>query len=416
METKKNTFALFFYINKSRQNQQGQCPIYLRISVNNSQKAVSIKRSINHNYWDSKGFPKGKTVEIRDLNNYLNAIRTKLFNIQTDLMLKETCITADMFAEALFGTSRDRSVTIMQMFNERIDKEKKLFEQGQKSEGEYSRFYYTAEYLRKFMERQYKVSDIPLKKIDRQFIDRFIDFLKLQPTIGSNYMMLLLQRFKSLLKVAVKYEMITKNPFDDDIPLAMQIDGHRNYLTEQELQRLLETPMLTQGKELEKDLFCFSVFTGLANTDLQHLTCGRLHQIDGNWWIRAYRQKTDVLSVVPLLPQAEVILRKYCPDFESCSANHPIFTGRSISNRNVVLKKIAKECKIDKKLTTHVARHTFATTITLSNDVPLETVSKMLGHKSLRMTQHYAKIIDKKIGRDMEKLTAKISGTYQLHT
>ncbi len=413
MGTKRSTFALFFYINRKRQDKEKRCPVYLRISVNGTQTAVSIKRSILPKNWDEHGFPKGKSDESKDLTNYISILRNKLFTIQEELVSKENFITADMFRRALFGTETDKSVTLMEMFKERIEKEDTLFKLQKKTKGEYERFYYCSKYLKQYLKKTYNIEDISIRKVDRKFVDGFVGFMELRPSICHNYRMFLLQKFKSVLETAIRNELIGHNPFYG-VSLALNKDGKRNYLTEDELQLLLTTELKYQPYAEERDIFCFSVFTGLANIDVQNLIRGELHKVEGQWWIRSYRHKTDVLSIIPLLPQAERIIRKYNPDFENLPNDAKLFSICEVNMRNLYLKKIGKLCNISKRLTTHVARHTFATTITLSHDVPLETVSKMLGHKSLEMTQHYAKILDKKIGRDMETLTSKISGAYQL--
>lgn len=183
----------------------------------------------------------------------------------------------------------------------------------------------------------------------------------------------------------------------------------REYLTADEIKRLWETDFLFDRFNIVRDMFVFSCYTGLAYSDVAKLSKDDVTAgIDGDKWIRIYRTKTKSRSSLPLLPIAEQIIDRY--------KNHPqvLYTNRLIpvltnQKPNAFLKEIAVLCGITKPLNTHLARHTFATTVTLSNGVPLESVSKMLGHKSLRTTQHYAKIVDRKIGDDMKALKVRLA-------
>ena len=177
-----------------------------------------------------------------------------------------------------------------------------------------------------------------------------------------------------------------------------------NYLTQEEIKSIQDKDFAGQGLNLVRDIFIFSCYTGLAYIDIYNLTKDRISTgIDGNLWIMTHRQKTHTASNIPLLPIADEILRKY--------ENHPLTTDSErllpmYTNQKVneYLKTIAETCGITKKLTFHVARHTFATTVTLGNNVSMESVSKMLGHRSIKTTQHYAKILDKKVSEDMSSL------------
>ena len=204
---------------------------------------------------------------------------------------------------------------------------------------------------------------------------------------------------------------LTKDPFANYKSKVKEVI--REFLTEQEIQSLMEKEFVSERLELVRDIFVFSCFSGLAYIDVKQLSKDNIVLgIDGDKWINKNRQKTDTNSKIPLLPTAQYILDKY--------ANHPVCVNEDkllpiFSNQkmNAYLKEIATVCGINKELTFHIARHTFATTVTLSNGVPIETVSKMLGHTNLKTTQHYAKILDKKISEDMQILKAKFNANTQ---
>ncbi len=413
METKRSTFSLFFYINKKREDKEGRCPLYLRISVNNTQTAVSIKRKIHPDDWNPKGFPKRNTGETKDLINYISILRNKLFTIQEELVLKEDYITADMFRMALFGISDELPITIMSLYREQMTKESMLFQKGaKKTDSEYTRFKNSSQYLSGFLMEKWRVKDIMVRKIDKAFVTGFFEYLQLRPTLGHNRQIRMLEKLKYILEKAVEAGTIQRNPFQG-IPLKREEEKGQVFLDEDEIQQLFKTPYSHKSLEDERNFFTFSMFTGISNIDLQNLTRGKVHKINDQWWAQIYREKSGEFSNILLLPQALGIIRHYQPNFETMPFDGKIFPVESLYKRNQLLKKIAEESSIPKKLTTHCARHTFATTITLTNDIPLET-GRMLGHKSLRMTQRYARIIDKKIKKDMDGLSNKLSTIYQL--
>jgi integrase len=182
----------------------------------------------------------------------------------------------------------------------------------------------------------------------------------------------------------------------------------REYLNEDELQALATKKFNIDRLGQVRDIFLFSCYTGLAFIDAFQLTYSNVSKgVDGNQWIFSARQKTDTPTRIPLLPTALEILDKY-KSHPKCINSGKVLPVLSNQKMNSYLKEIADVCGITKTLTFHIARHTFATTVTLNNDVPIESVSKMLGHKSIKITQHYAKIIDRKVSADMQTLQKKL--------
>jgi site-specific recombinase XerD len=199
---------------------------------------------------------------------------------------------------------------------------------------------------------------------------------------------------------------IDRNPFSNYKTKIREVE--RVYLSEEEIENIINKDFKTDRLSLVRDIFLFSCFTGLAYIDVKNLTKSHISLgIDGEKWIFTHRQKTETASKIPILPITQMIIDKYEDHPECCNQNKllPILSNQKM---NAYLKEIAGVCEIEKELTFHIARHTFATTVTLTNGVPIESVSKMLGHKNLRTTQHYAKVLDKKVSEDMMILRNKM--------
>lgn len=257
-------------------------------------------------------------------------------------------------------------------------------------------------HLKSFLWKIHRKSDINLTKIERPFLNDFDFYLRSQTNIGNNSAVKHTKSLSKILKICFRNNWMERD-------LAQFYTGkynevNANFLTEEELNAIMKKEFSGKGLNLVRDIFIFSCYTGLAYIDIFNLTKNNISLgIDGNCWIITNRQKTGTSSNVPLLPVAEEIIQKYenHPLVSNSGKLLPVYTNQKV---NEYLKTIADNCQISKKLTFHCARHTFATTVTLSNGVSIESVSKMLGHKSIKTTQHYAKILDQKVAYDMSKL------------
>ena len=275
------------------------------------------------------------------------------------------------------------------------------------AQGTVERYKITLRHIQNFLEWKYKVNDIAIDKIDFAFVMDFDFYLRTERKCQNNASVKYVKNFRKIFNICLDNEWVKTDPFKKYKSKTIIVD--RDYLTELELRDIQTKKITIPRLDLVRDIFLFSCFTGLAYIDVQQLTNDNVALgIDGDKWIFKNRQKTDTASKIPLLPMAQEIIDKY--------ENHPVCKNENrllpiLSNQkmNAYLKEIADVCKINKDLTFHIARHTFATTVTLSNGVPLETVSKMLGHTNLKTTQHYAKILDKKISEDMMILKSKFS-------
>ncbi len=280
--------------------------------------------------------------------------------------------------------------------------------------GTLERYETSLKHTKDFLQWKYRVSDIDIEKIDHAFITEYEFYLCTERKCANNTAVKYIKNFHKIINICLANGWLTKDPFANYKAKVKEVI--REFLTEQEIQSLMEKEFVSERLELVRDIFVFSCFTGLAYIDVKQLSKDNIVLgIDGDKWINKNRQKTDTNSKIPLLPTAQYILDKY--------ANHPVCVNEDkllpiFSNQkmNAYLKEIATVCGINKELTFHIARHTFATTVTLSNGVPIETVSKMLGHTNLKTTQHYAKILDKKISEDMQVLKQKFSKTINNRT
>jgi site-specific recombinase XerD len=218
-----------------------------------------------------------------------------------------------------------------------------------------------------------------------------------------------IKNFNKIIKLCLANDWLDKNPFANYKSKVKEVE--RVYLSEGEIQNIINKDFKTERLSLVRDIFLFSCFTGLAYIDVKNLTKSHISiGIDGDKWIFTHRQKTESASKIPVLPVTQMIIDKYADHPQAINEEKllPILSNQKM---NAYLKEIAAVCEIEKELTFHIARHTFATTVTLTNGVPIESVSKMLGHKNLRTTQHYAKVLDKKVSEDMKILRDKFSLT-----
>jgi site-specific recombinase XerD len=235
-------------------------------------------------------------------------------------------------------------------------------------------------------------------------------YMKTKGGCQHNSTMKYIQTLKTIFRVAKSRNFTTSDPFLG-FKISMRIVD-RDFLNEEELQRIISTPLPTRYMESSRNMFLFACFTGLSYIDMKNLRVHHLVKENDRYWIRTKRQKSGVASNIPLLPIPLALIRKHHPDFTAADPAKSVMPVTSNQKTNRALKKIAEHCNINKELTFHIARHTFATTVTLSNGVPIESVSKMLGHRRIATTQHYAKIVDKKVGEDMHQLEQRLNGMF----
>ena len=401
-----NSMCLSFQVKSSKKNEFGKAPIYARITINEVRTEFSLKRLIEPDKWINKaGIAKGNTEDAKNLNAHIAAVRTKLFQHYNKLLETDKHITAEVVKNSYFGITA-KSKTIVEVFEYHNQQMKALINKDY-APGTYERYCTALSHTKEFLEYKYRVSDFPIKQVNYEFITEFEYFLKVVRKCAHNTAIKYLTNFKKIMRICLGNGWIDRDPF---INYHFQLkEVEREILMEHELQALADKEFATTRLDQVRDIFLFCCFTGLAYSDVKKLSKNHvLIGIDGERWIKINRTKTDTRSSIPILPMAQSILDKYA-DHPKCCADKTLLPVSSNQKMNGYLKEIAAIAGIEKNITFHIARHSFATTVTLQNDVPIESVSKMLGHKSIRTTQHYAKVLDKKVSSDMQLLREKLN-------
>ncbi|WP_010136781.1 site-specific integrase [Ochrovirga pacifica] len=402
-----NTYSLLTWL-YTQKVEPGFATIYFRITINSKRANISLNKKVKIDSWDnSKSKFKGNSNEARILNQYLKEEESKIAKAYRELELEGKLITAQLVKARYLGTDQKQKT-----LQELITYHNQFVEN--KIHKDTLRSYKTSQtYLFSYLNELLKTTDLYLKELDYQFLLGFETYLRsYQPTNGqlkiqNNTVMKHIQRLRKMIKMAVELEWINKDPFIRFSPTIEK--KQREYLTENELNKIQNYQPKIERLRLVKDLFLFSCYTGLSYIDIRNLSSDNIVKgIDGGNWIITKRQKTGISVKVPLLEPAEKLIFSTTENYRKIDLNK-IFPTISNQKLNSYLKEIADCCGITKNLTFHMARHTFATTVTLSNGIPIETVSKMLGHTKLTTTQIYAKIIDKKISEDMQLLKNKFS-------
>ncbi|ATN07287.1 MULTISPECIES: site-specific integrase [Weeksellaceae] len=396
------TFNLLFYVKKSKTNSEGQSPIYMRITIDGKICEISTKRHILPTRWNSQSQKvAGSSEESRSINFYLKSLEQKVYDTYHQMIRDKETPTCEALKNKLIGKD-DCKRTLIPIFNDHNNRMKKLI--GQEfAQGTLERYNITLQHTQQFLKWKYNTTDIDILKIDLAFLNDFEFYLRTEKSCSNNTAVKYVKKnFGKIIRNCIANGWITKDPFLNYKSSFDEVT--RTFLTEEEIEKLFNKDFKNERLSQVRYIFLFSCFTGLAYIDTQNLTHKNIRVgLDGNKWIFTNRQKTKTASNIPLLPQAEEIIKKY-RNHPTCLNNGKLLPILSNQKMNCYLKEIADLCEIDKELTYHIARHTFATTITLSNGVPIESVSKMLGHKNIKTTQHYAKILDQKVSEDMSNL------------
>ena len=399
----RSSFAILFFIRDSRVRKDGTTSIEVVLTVNGERCAFSTGKKVKSCNWDkNKQQVKGKDEEAQSLNNYLKAIKAKLYQKEAELLERGFIITADLLRDAYFDkveSIKERS--LFEVFEEHNQEQEKLVGNGV-SKATHWVSVYTIRLLREFVQQKYKREDLYLRELNLNFIQSFHSFLRIDKGMAQNSSTKHLKLLKKIINLSVANSYMTFNPFStykvEREPV--EID----FLDEKELRKIINFDTPLPRLERAKDMFLFGCFTGLSYIDIKTLAPEHFEKDSaGRIWIKKRRVKTGVLSRIPLLPIAKLILDKY-------KGGEKLLPIQDPADINKYLKDIAILCGINKRICFHTSRHTFASTVTLANNISLEVVSKMLGHTNTRMTAHYAKLIDKCIGEQMDKLMDTFTG------
>jgi site-specific recombinase XerD len=405
------TISILFYLKRAKANAQGLAPIFQRITINGKRLDNSTGKFVDPSKWHPEmSKMRGNSEEARLINGHLDNLRTKILIAEKELNKKDIPVNLETLKNVLLGT-KERPRLLVPIFQDHNNKMKELVGK-EYAQGTLDRYTTSLRHTIEFLQWKHKVSDIELNKIDHAFITDYEFFLRSVRNFANNTTVKYIKNFTKIIKICLDNDWMDKNPFSKYKSKLREVE--RVYLSEVEIQNIINKDFKTERLSLVRDIFLFSCFTGLAYIDVKNLTKSHISMgIDGDKWIFTHRQKTESASKIPVLPVTQMIIDKYTDHPQAINKEKllPILSNQKM---NAYLKEIAAVCEIEKELTFHIARHTFATTVTLTNGVPIESVSKMLGHKNLKTTQHYAKVLDKKVSEDMKILRDKFSLTPQI--
>lgn len=401
----EKSFGLLFFLKQAKTEKRDVRYIYLRITVDGSSKELSTKRLWFQDRWNqTAGRATGTKEDAKILNAYLETLCSKVYLAKAALIEEDKQVTAESLKNAITGKDED-GMMLLKIFTEHNEQMKQLIGIDFAA-ATLDRYNTTYAHTRAFIDWKYGVEDVSLKQLNYDFVSEFAYWLKTVKKCGHNTAVKYITNLKKIVLQCIKRGWLRSDPFVGFKTTKKDIE--RSALTQLELDAIGKKRFSIDRLEIVRDIFLFSCYTGLAYIDVSGLKRDQIVTgIDNEKWIITHRQKTNTATRLPLLPIAQAMIEKY--NIHPRCANDgyalPVLSNQKV---NSYLKEIADLCSISKNLTFHIARHTFATTVTLSNGVPMETVSKMLGHKSLKQTQHYAKIVDLKISQDMAILKSKL--------
>lgn len=403
-----NTFSvLFWFLSNRISKKTGEAPIMARITVNGKRAEISTGKKVIPEKWNvSAGRVRGTGEQARIINRHLDKMRVKLDKIHDRLQEEDQFISAQSIKNIYLGKT-NKQHSLLELFRHHNSQMKAQLGK-EYSQGTLERYETTLKHLERFIKHQYQRDDYMLRELKYAFIADFEFYLKSVKNIGHNTTMKYLSYFKKIVFLALKNEWIERDPFARFEMTLKEVK--KGYLTKEELLDLYQKEFQVERLEQVRDIFLFCCYTGLAYADVKKLTPEHISKgLDGEYWIFVERTKTGSSSNVPLLPQASELMEKYQNHPETVNSGHllPVISNQKM---NAYLKEIANLCGITKNITFHMARHTFATTVTLSNGVAIETVGNMLGHKNLKTTQVYAKVVQEKVSEDMKALKEKLGG------
>jgi site-specific recombinase XerD len=400
---KRATFRVLFYIKRTKKLKDGTAPLYVRLTVNGLRVEFALQKSIDENQWNTeKGCINGNKSDARKFNSSLDLLKNKLYGYKLELEQEGKEVTALSLKNAYLGIDNN-SKTILGVFNEHNIRCKGLIGIDIAS-GTYDRYQACYRHIERFISHQYSTTDMPISSINPIFIRDLEYYLKTERSCCNNTTVKYIKNFKKIVRIAMANGWLKSDPFAN---IKFHLDDvDMDFLSEEELDTVMKKQFKIERIQQVKDVYLFCCFTGLAFVDVKNLSYSEIEDINGKLWIKKRRQKTKNWCNIPILEPALKLMDKY-KSHPVCVKNNTVLPVLSNQKMNAYLKEIADLCGIDKKLSTHTARHTFATTVTLSNHVSIEVVSKMLGHSSINMTKKYARVVDDLISKDMMKIQDK---------
>lgn len=395
-------FKILFIQGKNRINKKNQSPLYCRLTLNGNRKQLSTGINIETEYWDSKNQVILKSHKSAILyNSELDKIKSKVNSIYMILRLQENPYSVEDIHDKYLDKELKKSEFILSYYKQYLSKIKKLVGLEIK-DNTYSKFVYVGNHLEAFLKWKYKKTDYPLQDLSLQFLNDFDYYLKTEKKQEQITINKTIQRLRTPIKQAISEGYLDRDPFI--MHKSKTVRKTVIFLTTEELKTLEEAVLQQKRLTVIQDLFIFCCYTGLAYYEMSNLSKQNIQiGFDDVNWIQMKREKTQRQISIPILPKAQEIIEKYSNDINL------VFPSISNQKFNSYLKEISAITGIEKRLTHHTARKTFASTVLLYNDVPMEIVSELLGHSNMLITQEsYGKVVQKKVSEEMKKLKVKI--------
>ncbi|MCU7618515.1 site-specific integrase [Chryseobacterium sp. PBS4-4] len=396
--------SILFTVKRSKISSKGLVPIHLRVTVDGKRLEITTGRFIEPEKWCTEsGKVKGRSADVREINTYLDILRSRIYAIQKDLIQSGEIISVEEIRNKLTGIEDSKKLLLLIFSDHNLKMEQLIGNEYAK--GTLVRYKSCCRHLKNFLRFKYNLSDIDISKVNLEFINNFEHYLRTKDEnpCSNNSAVKYIKNLSKVIRICLANEWLNRDPLIGYKSKYTEVN--RKFLDEAELRKIELKEFNIERIEIVRDMFVFSCYTGLSFIDVRNLTADHIGVgIDGRKWIFTARQKTKISSHIPLLDKAEKILLKYKDYPMGGYRAKKLLPIPANQKMNSYLKEVADLCGITKELTFHIARHTFATTVTLSNGVSIESVSKMLGHKSIKTTQIYAKIMDRKVSDEMDSL------------
>ena len=403
---KQEMMNVLVYIIKTRKLRNGECPVLLRVTIDGAYSDIRINRSVNDEIWDAKlGMCRGKSREANELNDYIRSLHTHLYEIHRNMVLQDELFTPDLLLRKLFN--KETTKTVLLFFKEH-NEECRLRIGRDYVYSTINRYDNCYKSLQVVIEKECSKPDITFSEFTSQLIRKYELYLTIEKGLSPNTIVRYMKVVKKVSTLAQAAGLLKIDPF-----AGMRFKQPKTnpvFLTKEELETITNKEFTLPRIALVRDVFVFCCYTGLAFVDVSNLK--KEHIVldnEGTYWIRKSREKTDTMCDIPLLDIPMEIIRKY-ENHKMCKSKGILLPVMCNQKMNSYLKEIADLCGIKKKLTTHTARYTFASVVALANDVSLPNLAKMLGHSSTRMTQHYARVLDRSILREMKEVDERLNG------
>ena len=402
----RSTFKVLFYLKRNKDKDQKVVPVMGRITVNGSIAQFSAKLSVPEMLWEvSGGRAKGRSLEADRINRHLDNIRTQIGKHYQDICDRESYVTAEKVKNAYLGFGEKYRLLLEAFEKFTADLKKRV---GiDRCHGTWNRYYKSIDHLRTFMRKEYNVSDMPLAELEQSFIEQYHVYLKTVCRSKAGSVCRYIDCLNNVVRISFNNGLMPRNSFA--LCRYSAPTEPRTFLSEEEL-RIFQTSRLKSAKhECHRGLFLFSRFTEICYKDMRYLTCEQIiPDTMGHLRIHGNRCKTGGEYTIKFLPAALRLLEKYRGTAPSPLA----FDMPKLSSINCSLRRITKQCGISRHITFHAARHTFATTLCLSQGIPLSTVSKMLGHKQITTTQIYAQTTPIMIEDAIDRVESRLDGKF----